>query len=255
MTAPGVEREHAYPGHGPRPSPALVIAQASHRPRRQSRIARISRISKASWATTPRPTAEMRTSRAKQGRAPEPVDPRFRNLRGRDPRALHSLFKRGICAGRHGDARIVGGEMHGCGEHEVRHPAGGSRLAFAPARGSGPTTSWLVVSDFSSATVAVPASTSSLRSLTSDGPSGGKVVAAFGRLHNSEATSPSSAGTSAPETRGRLLMDPTGAPPASAVRGRASKRLAAGRKTNGAAGGPDHSTTSNSVDNQRVLAA
>ncbi len=29
--------------------------------------------------------------RAKQGRAPEPGDPRFRNLRGRDPRALHSL--------------------------------------------------------------------------------------------------------------------------------------------------------------------
>ena len=29
--------------------------------------------------------------RAKQGRAPEPGDPGFRNLRGRDPRALHSL--------------------------------------------------------------------------------------------------------------------------------------------------------------------
>jgi hypothetical protein len=113
----------------------------------------------------------------------------------------------------------------------------------------------LRLSDFSSATVAVPASTSSLLSLTSGGPSGGKVVAAFGRLHSSEATSPSSAGTSAPETRGRLLTGPTGAPPASAVRGRASKRLAAGRKTNGAAGSPGHSTTSNSVDNQRVLAA
>jgi hypothetical protein len=40
VTRIGVERQHAYPGHGPRPSPALVIAQASHLPRRQSRIAR-----------------------------------------------------------------------------------------------------------------------------------------------------------------------------------------------------------------------
>jgi len=40
---------------------------------------------------------------------------------------------------------------------------------------------WLPRSDFSSATVAVPASTSSLLWLTSDGPSGGEVVAAFGR--------------------------------------------------------------------------
>jgi hypothetical protein len=39
VTRIGVERQHAYPGHGPRPSPALVIAQASHLPRRQSRIA------------------------------------------------------------------------------------------------------------------------------------------------------------------------------------------------------------------------